>query len=940
MPKKSQFITILSYFLVLAVLLGLLSFGASLRRDRQNVSGTSTANYFVSPSGSDSNAGTEVSPWRTIGRAITAASGDSSIGANIYIGAGTYREYVNINGLYGNSDNYISLIAKDGPNTAFVVGSQTSQNLTWTQSTDGLPFPDSAAANIYVANASSFGAKPEIAVLASSNYGSLTRLRQANEPDHDIYASTESVDNRFTATGGSLASLSDTSSDGGGDLTNINGFTSSFLTGARLYAKDTYSGHDDKFAIVTSHNAAGSINLDRDLKYYTGQTLIGAQTKYYLEGKAEFLDTAGEWYYDQSTQKIYMWSPNSASPDSVNIEFAIRPIGIAIRNSKYVKLKDLNVYFTNHTFTDNTGEEGAVLLRNTQSQASENIVLSGLNIQHAGVGVRFEQSTTSGNLTRKITLENSKVLYTDGYNLNTFHWPYKSGSNFVPGVQELTIINNEFGYGGFKPHALQILFEQSQKIIFQNNFVHHSAHNMVQFTGGYDSYSLVTNNLFENACLTSTDCGALKFWAGNSSQGKILVTNNIARNTLGCSYAAKTNDWVRTSRGQGCFGVGFYTDATIPTYATGPSVIFYRNVSLGHKYAGFNYTKSKQVYTLDNFISNNPYGINVSWEESGGKYISGGQIKNNLFYNSNNSSAVFEPYGYVDYAINFTLPPSLRDNVIIDRNAYRQVGASSYNFFTQDSTWRHYKTVGEIRVGTPWEDNGNDMPSGSYTDGGGQSFNLAEIFQSFGTSIATIPAEVSTMSTELQNALGIAVNVSDIVGKHAGAAGNNPPPEPPPAGCDTNLPTPTSVYRFWSNKKQAHFYTTSECEKESVQLNHSSYWTYERVAYKAILPSGETCVSGSPVYRFWSDRLGKHFYTIDAGEKQFVIDNLGATWRYERVAFCAHTSQVANTSPVYRFWSDRLQGHFYTISGDEKTNVENSFGDTWRYENIGYFAYP
>jgi archaellum component FlaF (FlaF/FlaG flagellin family) len=49
------------------------------------------------------------------------------------------------------------------------------------------------------------------------------------------------------------------------------------------------------------------------------------------------------------------------------------------------------------------------------------------------------------------------------------------------------------------------------------------------------------------------------------------------------------------------------------------------------------------------------------------------------------------------------------------------------------------------------------------------------------------------------------------------------------------------------------------------------------------------------------------------------------------------TSAIA---PVYRFWSDVYGHHFYTISEAEKNYVIATWPDRWRYEGPVYYAYP
>ena len=67
------------------------------------------ATYYVAPSGSDANPGTEAHPWRTIQKAAAALiAGDTA-----YVKAGTYKERV-IPRNSGNSGNYIEYIAYPG----------------------------------------------------------------------------------------------------------------------------------------------------------------------------------------------------------------------------------------------------------------------------------------------------------------------------------------------------------------------------------------------------------------------------------------------------------------------------------------------------------------------------------------------------------------------------------------------------------------------------------------------------------------------------------------------------------------------------------------------------------------------------------------------------------------------------------------------------------
>ncbi len=148
------------------------------------------------------------------------------------------------------------------------------------------------------------------------------------------------------------------------------------------------------------------------------------------------------------------------------------------------------------------------------------------------------------------------------------------------------------------------------------------------------------------------------------------------------------------------------------------------------------------------------------------------------------------------------------------------------------------------------------------------------------------------------------------------------------------------VWRFWSPVLSRHFYTISAAERDLVQRAYADVWRYEGCGYNAYAsPEVEGL---EPVHRFWSDRLGAHFYTIDEAEKDLVAGAYTHTWTYEGIVFYAWPdgSQPAGTLPVYRFWSDRLQTHFYTASDPEKFMVANNGAGVWTYEGVAWYAWP
>lgn len=158
----------------------------------------------------------------------------------------------------------------------------------------------------------------------------------------------------------------------------------------------------------------------------------------------------------------------------------------------------------------------------------------------------------------------------------------------------------------------------------------------------------------------------------------------------------------------------------------------------------------------------------------------------------------------------------------------------------------------------------------------------------------------------------------------------SPPPLPEPDPVNT-----TPIYRFWSDRYQGHFYTASEGERDAIRARWPHIWNYEGPRYEAYDSQVEGTV---PLYRFWSSRYNGHFYTADQGERDAVIDRWPDVWDYEGVAYYVYPadSDVANTATVARFWSNSARHHFYTADAGERDEVIRRWSTTWSYEGDNF----
>ncbi len=148
------------------------------------------------------------------------------------------------------------------------------------------------------------------------------------------------------------------------------------------------------------------------------------------------------------------------------------------------------------------------------------------------------------------------------------------------------------------------------------------------------------------------------------------------------------------------------------------------------------------------------------------------------------------------------------------------------------------------------------------------------------------------------------------------------------------------IYRFWSQSLNKHFYTSSSLEKNIVMEKWSDTWSYEKPVMKGFYydSNQDLCAKGTPVYRFWSSSLQSHFYAENGEVKEFVEKTWPETWSFEKIIFCADSEVSAQSHPVYRFWSEILGAHFYTNDVEELSYIEENWGDIWSREGVKFYA--
>lgn len=142
------------------------------------------------------------------------------------------------------------------------------------------------------------------------------------------------------------------------------------------------------------------------------------------------------------------------------------------------------------------------------------------------------------------------------------------------------------------------------------------------------------------------------------------------------------------------------------------------------------------------------------------------------------------------------------------------------------------------------------------------------------------------------------------------------------------------VYRFFEQANGTHFYTVSTGERNALIASRPDL-VYEGAGMNALASTTNDTVA-VPVYRFFDHISGTHFFTASATEEVNLIASR-PDLSFEGVAFYEDALQRPNDTAVYRFF-DRSDGtHLFIASAAERTTILATRPDLVS-EGIAFYA--
>jgi hypothetical protein len=257
--------------------------------------------YYVSTTGNDST-GTGIisNPWKTIQKAANSmTAGDTCI-----IRSGTYRETVTP--VYsGSSAGPITFKAYEGE-TVTVSGANLVTG--WVKYSEGI---------YYAPMTGSLGSKDQIFVSGEMQMQARWPNSTVLDPLNSTFGTVES---------GSASTINDK------ELNQPFGY----WVGKTLWCVPG-TGYKSYSSTITGSDK-GSITFEA-----MGAAAAGGNS-YYITGNLQELDSPGEWYYDSSTARLYLWAQGGINPGTVTVEAKKRSYAFDLSSRSYINISGINIF--------------------------------------------------------------------------------------------------------------------------------------------------------------------------------------------------------------------------------------------------------------------------------------------------------------------------------------------------------------------------------------------------------------------------------------------------------------------------------------------------------------------------------------------------------------------------------------------------------------------
>jgi hypothetical protein len=256
-------------------------------------------------------------------------------------------------------------------------------------------------------------------------------------------------------------------------------------------------GWDGQTGTVTS-SSPGSITISyEDHGQYAHPT---AGNTFRLFGVYNALDTAGEWYRDPTSGKLYLWAPNGGDPGTQDVEAKARQYAFDLRNVSGTTINAVNIF----SATIITGHN------------STNTVINGISAQYISQQAQIPEGwyirPTQGIMLfgANSVIENSTIAWSTGPGI------LSRGSG---DIIKNNIIHDTDTTGG-NTGAIQLT--GSYNTVDHNTIYNSGRHGVVAEV----THATITYNTIHDISLQTTEAGGI-YTEGTNGEGSVMAYNNV-----------------------------------------------------------------------------------------------------------------------------------------------------------------------------------------------------------------------------------------------------------------------------------------------------------------------------------------------------------------------------------------------------------------------------
>jgi hypothetical protein len=358
---------------------------------------------------------------------------------------------------------------------------------------------------------------------------------------------------------------------------------------------------------------------------------------YYLDGKKEFLDHDGEWYYSREEDKIFLISEKEVE-QSCSLQGSYIDDGVVLKKGiSNIHLESLAI-----TGFINTGINARGGNENIRVKDCEFSYIGKLGILAEKEGNHFEIINNSffditGTATRLFEISNSLIENNQFRRIGLIPGYGVDGVNGAIGI---CIENHEVRHNRSNSSL-------SHHNVIRNNHVDSTGYMSVRMDGHNNTCE---KNVFKNGLLTLNDGGLIHVWAADTSYTfQSIIRNNIFMNCIGYSEGTPSDHLIT---------VGIYIDNRCKDMIIENNLVF--NTGNG---ITLNSGTFRVVARNNTCYDTRTKSFGISQDTDMGNLHH--NITNNVFFNKRNMKSTFSLENHQDTYLN---PGYIDSNIYISPN--------------------------------------------------------------------------------------------------------------------------------------------------------------------------------------------------------------------------------------------------------------------------------